>query len=372
LFIVATLLLIAVIIVGIKGLRTVFVPITERKVHFTLADDVGGLRLGDDVRLGGFKIGVIHRIEVVGLAEGEKPGINITFSMPQKYPVYENADIGVQGTLTGSSWLNIDDLGAGTPLPDGAELPGHPSITSEMLAKLRDVAPEATGLIKDIRHVTLPKVNDKIDKADGMITSIRSFADRGAESLTKARDLLGDTTPDIRGTMAHLNNLTASGEAKVPGILDHVDTALVKVAATVDSAKSALDDAKVTLAHLRDLSGTARSVVVNNKGKLDGIIASLKTTSDNLKGASAEIRRSPWRILYKPAPGELDNMELFDAARQFADGANNVNDASLALRDAMQNPDVDHDQVQKLIDKLNETFQNFHDVEQKLWKAVKE
>src|SRR6516165_8927708 len=73
LFIVTTLIVIACIIVGIKGLRTVFVPIVERKVHFTLADDVGGLRIGDDVRLGGYKIGVIHSIDVVGIAEGEKP-----------------------------------------------------------------------------------------------------------------------------------------------------------------------------------------------------------------------------------------------------------------------------------------------------------
>ena len=43
-----------------------------------------------------------------------------------------------------------------------------------------------------------------------------------------------------------------------------------------------------------------REVVSGNRSKLDQMIASLKTTGDNLKAASSEIRRSPWRLPYKP------------------------------------------------------------------------
>ncbi len=130
-------------------------------------------------------------------------------------------------------------------------------------------------------------------------------------------------------------------------------------------------DVRGTLANTRALTAGARDVVLNNKGKFDGVIASLKNTSDNLKEATAEVRRNPWRLLYKPAPGEMDNLALYDAARQFAEGANHVDDAALALRDAMQNPNVDHDQVQALVGKLNDSFDHFNAVEQKLWSSVK-
>ena len=56
---------------------------------------------------------------------------------------------------------------------------------------------------------------------------------------------------------------------------------------------------------------------VDRLSRIISRIFSLKSSSDNLKGASAEIRRSPWRLLYHPGPGELDNLELYDAARQF-------------------------------------------------------
>ena len=102
------------------------------------------------------------------------------------------------------------------------------------------------------------------------------------------------------------------------------------------------------------------------------MIAQLKTTGDNLTQATAEVRRSPWRLLYKPGPGEMDNLELYDAARQFADGANHVDDAALALRDALRNPSTDPDQVRKLIQRLTEATDHFQGVERKLWTSVKQ
>ncbi len=365
-------MLIGLIVIGIKGIRTVFTPIVERKARFALSDDVGGLRIGDDVRLGGFKVGVIRHIDVVGLDDGQEPGIIITFSMPASYPLHQSAHLAVQGTLTGSTWLNIDNLGAGPVLAQGEEIPGHPSATTELLASLGGAAPDLRGLLHDVHTVTVPKVNTSIDKAGDTLTSIHHFADRGAVMADQVGELFGDTKPDIRGTMKNLNAITGSAKEKIPGILDHVDVALAKVSSTIDSAKAAMEDIKTAAANTKDLTGSAKGIISNNRGKFDGMIASLKATADNLKGASADIRRSPWRLLYKPAPGEVENLTLFDAARQFSDGANNVNDAALALRDATQNPGVDREQVQKMVDKLNETFANFHEVEQKLWTAVKE
>ena len=129
---------------------------------------------------------------------------------------------------------------------------------------------------------------------------------------------------------------------------------------------------KTTVVNARDLSGAARDVITGNRGKIDSMIAALKTTGDNLKNATAEIRRSPWRLLYKPGPNEMANLNLYDAAREFAEGANELSDASLALRDALQSRQTDKESVEKLMLKVNKTFENFQQVEQKLWTKVKE
>lgn len=365
LFILASLVLLLAIVISIKGLATIFTPVVERMVRFSLTDDIGGLRLGDDVRLGGFKIGVVRSIEVFGTGEGQEPGILIGFTSPTKYPLRKNAHIAVQGTLTGSSWLNIDDLGSGDELSAGDELIGHPSATAELLASLSKSTPELEALVHDVHTVTVPSVNTAIEKSHKMIDSI----DGAAGEL---RDVLGDTKSDIRGTMKNINEITTTAKAKLPKVMDDADALLVKVTQTIDNAHGTLDDLKAAMANTKELTDSAKAVLLGNRGKLDGIIASLKSTSDNLKGASVEIRRSPWRLLYKPAPGEMENLNLFDAARQFAEGANSVDDAATSLRDASRDPSADPERVKKLLEQLNQSFTNFKAVEMKLWQAVKE
>jgi len=69
---------------------------------------------------------------------------------------------------------------------------------------------------------------------------------------------------------------------------------------------------------------------------------------------------------------ELSNLNLYDSARQFAEGANELNDAAQALRDAVNSKESDPQQLQKLVNRLEKSFSNFHDVEDKLWRGVKE
>jgi ABC-type transporter Mla subunit MlaD len=365
LFIIASILLIFGVIIAIKGIRVVFTPIDERHVRFSLADDVGGLRIGDDVRIGGFKVGVVRDIELQGLDTGGQPGLLITFSVPQKYPLHVDAHIAIETTVTGTSVLNIDNVGTGAVLADNTELTGHPSALSAFLAAAGTAGPDITDIIHSVKSTTLPKLNDAVAKAPDMIGSIKNAGDN-------ISGLLGDSKPDFRGTVANLHAITTDVKAKLPGMLDHIDSIVVKATADLDSAKGTLEDIKAAAANTKGFTGTARDVVDLNRSKLDGIIASLKTSGDNLKAATAEVRRSPWRLLYHPGPGELDNLELYDAARQFSEGANGVNDAALALHDALKDPNVDKADLQKLVEKLNVTFDRFNTVEDKLWKSVKQ
>jgi hypothetical protein len=99
---------------------------------------------------------------------------------------------------------------------------------------------------------------------------------------------------------------------------------------------------------------------------------SLKTTSDNLKDASVEIRHSPWRLLYQPKPDEVANLNIYDSVRQFAEGADSLDDAAASLRDALKDPNADPEQVKRLMLHLNDSFAQFQQVQDKLWKEIKE
>ena len=394
-FILVSVALIFTLVVAINRGLTTFRSAQVRYASFTLADDIGGLRVGDDVRIGGFTVGEVRHIDLVSpddrrlarrpssVQPSPKAMILVEFSVPKKYTLYENAKIGIQSTVTGQSWLNFEDVGSGSQLAaDAPALVGRPSPFSAMFASVPQLADQLNMTVTDVRLQTIPKVNATVD-------AFKTTADTGTGLLSDARgevkpmvekynvvvdstdrmmknigDVFGESKTDMKGTFTNLNAVTGSMKEKLPSILDKVDAAMTKVDEAVVKATASLEN-------VRNMTGSANNVISGNKSKLDGMIASLKATGDNLKYASAEIRRSPWRLLYKPPKNEVANLNIFDSARQFAEGANDLNDAAQALKDAVNNKASEED-VKKLMEHVQKSFANFAEVEKKLWAEVKE
>jgi ABC-type transporter Mla subunit MlaD len=206
---------------------------------------------------------------------------------------------------------------------------------------------------------------------DPVVARYNKVAENASAAAGQVNDLLGDTKPDLRGTIKNLNVATGTLKDKLPGLVDHIDQVIAKVNNSLATAQAALLDVQKTAANAKDITGSLREVIVDNQGKLDGIVSGLKTTSDNLREASIELRHSPWRLLYKPNPDETANLNLYDSAREFAQGAESISDASTALRDAMRDPRADRQKIQKLIEQLNTSFTHFNQVENKLWTTAK-
>jgi ABC-type transporter Mla subunit MlaD len=384
-FIIASIVLIVAGVVGIAGSSNLFESWRTREVAFNLSDNLGGLRVGDDVRIGGVKVGQVKTIEI---QTDKAPRILITFSLPEKYPLKEDARIGVESTVTGQSWLNIDNFGEGKPLADGVALVGHPSSISALLNSIGDTMPEIKHAVADVRTVTLPKVNTAIDtykttgehatalvdhvnsKIDPAVEKYNAVADNGRDALANFRDLIGSKNGDFRGTLANLNIATGHLKEKLPGLLTKVDDIATKVSAALDSAKLALEDVKKTAANARDATANVRGILIGNRSKIDAMVTSLKTAGDNLKFLTAEVRRSPWRLLYRPNADEMANLNLYDSARQFAEGANSLSDAAEALRDSLKDPSANPEDIKKLTEKLDESFGKFQEVEADLYKRV--
>ncbi len=406
-FMVVAVVLVGIVVIGIEGVARFTQKSQRQTVRFTLGDDIGGLKAGDEVRAGGYKIGQITSIDLVDLdasASGKEPGVIITYSIPEKYAVHQNAYLGVQTTVTGQSCLNFRTFGTGTPIARGESLGGKPSTITQLFNDLADSGPllktalaEAQGAMSDVRNKTVPLLNQTLGKygdtadtftATGkntqqltgdlreklpfIIAKYVTVTDAAVQMLNNTSAFFGDTTPDFRGTLANLNKITAPIKDAMPRMLERLDGILIKVDTTMQSASAAMEDIKAISTNAREVSASARSILSGNRGKIDSMIASLKAAGDNLKNATAEIRRSPWRLLYKPAPNEMANLNLFDAARAFADGANELNDASTSLRDAVQSKQVDTATLQKLMDRVDQSFNSFQDVQKKLYQQVRE
>jgi len=420
LLIILSLLLVFTVVISIRGLSGFVEPHQIRTVCFALKDDLAGLRVGDDVRIGGYRVGDVRSITVLsaddprlrqyaGVAAVEEDGgcIVVTFALPKKYVLREGARIGVQSTVTEKTCLNIDRLGRGRPLAPEVPLIGRPSAMGALLATLGETAPllksvlaraDATvasinsgveeirprivAVLDDVRGSSLPEVRRTLaawralaENASGVVSAVGSYLhpvyERYAEVARSARemmdqiaDLAGGPTSDLRGALRNVREATAAIRDRAGPLLDELSRMLRDV-------QPAIFDAREALANARAASAALKDAVADNRGSLDRIMRHLEQSAENIEEVTDEVRARPWRLFYTPRERELGNLAIFDATRQFARGAAKLNDAAQALRDTARDKAQDPLKLQKMRDELEKAFQDFAKVEKQLWEAVR-
>jgi phospholipid/cholesterol/gamma-HCH transport system substrate-binding protein len=391
-FMLVSLVLIIFVIVAISGAAKFTQAFKTYPVAFSLQDDIGGLRAGDDVRIGGLKVGSVRDIRI----DQEKSAIIVFIDIPAKYAIAKDANVQVQHGLTGAAGININNFGSAGALAANEYLQGNPDSLTGLTRQLTGIGGDLHQTLANFR-VASDKLNIDLDKfaqtsdsftATGfaatntvqelhvripeLIARVETLADSGIRLLDTWRDFLGPSSGDFHQTVANLNHVTGDIRQRLPDVLDRLHGILTKVDIAVGRATTALTEIQGASGNLNVATGALRSILVDNRSKLNSVIESLKATSDNLKYASVEIRHSPWRLLYQPKPDEMANLNIYDSVRQFAEGADSLDDAASALRDALKDPNADPAQVKRLMQHLDESFANFQGVQQKLWKEVRE
>ncbi|MGD0541319.1 MAG: MlaD family protein [Tepidisphaeraceae bacterium] len=391
-FMLVSLALIVFVIVAISGAAKFTQAFKTYTVAFSLQDDIGGLRPGDDVRIGGLKVGSVRDIRI----DQERSAVVVLIDIPAKYVIARNAAVQVQHGLTGVAGINIRNLGRGAMLDSNDYLRGNPDEITDFTHQLAAMAPDLRQTLANV-EIASGKLNTDLDKfaqtsdsftATGLaatttvqelhvrvpelIARIEDLTDSGVRMLDAWRNFVGSSSGDFHQTVANLNHVTGDIRQRLPDVLDRLHGILTKIDVAVGRASTALTEIRSAAGNLDAATGALRSILVDNRSKLNGMIESLKATSDNLKYASVEIRHSPWRLLYQPKPDEVANLNIYDSVRQFAEGADSLDDAASALRDALKDPNADPAEVKRLMQHLNDSFAQFQGVQQKLWKDVRE
>ena len=377
-FMLLSIVLILAMVVAIKGFGRVFEPVQIRAARFPLRADLGGLQVGDNLRVAGFTVGEIQSINLI--TNVKKPYVRVTFTLPKKYTLRTGAKVVIGGTITGTSWLNFESLGTGQPLPPDYVLTGQPSGLSHALSTFASLAPQIKSMIMQIRTTTVPLVNADLTKlgatedsihvaaisATGVLNSIHAAIkpalaryDQAADKTAYAMDQAGKLLHSGRqGAVMNLNAAAAEIRQAIPALLAQ--------------ARADLDQVHATFTNTAALTADARKLLAANQNRVAGIIRAVHSASVDLRTFAVEIRHSPWRLLYKPSPEDINNIEIYDAVRQFAQAARHLQHAADVLQ-AAANPQTpaSRTQLHQLLRQLNTTFSQFRIAESKFWKAVK-
>ena len=392
-FVTITLALTAGTVVWL-GISRLWAPVYQQAVFF--ADESAGslgLARGNVVQVNDAPVGRIDDIRfdaptgrTLYIAQIDQPGIW----------VHSDGQARVVTGLVGDSRLVITDRGGSAGLADEA----NPlRATGGMDQAMQDIA-GAAGKLRGVADVLAAQIRDGAD--GNLLSDVQALARRLAGASAELETMMASLRPqmdadrpgslmgEVRATAANASAMTAELRRQTniedaDSILSHVrqttsaaaDTAVQLRQYTREDLGALLADVRrlnsellTSARNLSALTATGRDMLARNRDGLTETMDNLTRVSSELKAASKEIRRSPWRLLYKPKGRELDSQNLYDAARAFADGAEQLDQALAKLSGLPTTTTGDDPQVQQVRSGIEQAFGRFNQAEQALWKEL--
>ncbi len=139
-----------------------------------------------------------------------------------------------------------------------------------------------------------------------------------------------------------------------------------RIRETTVKVNSALETAQAAVEDIKELVEDER---------IESIISNISEASINLKLTTREVRRAPWKVLYKPKQKEYKIQALIDSAGAFAAGAERLDNTAMRLNKLVTASDgksqLDIDKIKSMVSELETCFEQFQKAEKKFWDELK-
>jgi len=276
------------------------------------------------------------------------------------------------------------------------------------LTRLSQLAPKLDAILADVKSRTLPGIDRTIEEyrlvaADARAKNLPAIETAANTARQLLEDVRAQITPiieryagvttaaqraatnigdfvgpgdgpasfDFRKSLANVKDATGTAKEQLPIITEKVKTVLDQLDERLTQLKGTADDLRTSMANAREATGEIREILVDSRTRIDRIVASVEATTNNAKAFSSEVLRRPSRLIWRDDAKTQNNLGVYQSARQFAEGAQELNDAAAMLRDALRDPRITDEELKRRVKLLETSFDKFGTVEEQLYNSVK-
>ena len=129
-----------------------------------------------------------------------------------------------------------------------------------------------------------------------------------------------------------------------------------------------LEDGRAGVADARGTLADVDSLFKEQTPEIRRTMANARLASDQLRLTLGEVRRSPWRLLYRPDQKELEFELLYDATRSYASAVSDLRAASESLQAVStsgRSETADGESIESLLTGMAEAFSKYETAEQR-------
>ena len=322
-------------------------PTQNYTVIFDVEEGVKNLKSGAKVRVGGVDLGSVISVlpEIIPGKPLER--INVKFKLDEEIQLYAGAEVLVTPALIGAdAWLDIISVGnPDRPMPssgfDGISPPGiltklvgHENAEKantmidqalEAVDNLKVATSDVRALTGRIRHENWPHWADRIthivDWGANATDQLDRIMDEGEGLLVSAHGVITDNRDSIQSIAANVEATSQDMQA----IMTRFRTeSMARIDRMLDSGGRAMARAEGILG---DLSVALDYWVP----QFDETFADIRLSAQQIKLTATELRRGPWKLLYRPSNDELEHELLYDSVRSFAFAAADMKASATAV-----------------------------------------
>ncbi|MBX3353395.1 MAG: hypothetical protein KF684_10735 [Phycisphaeraceae bacterium] len=343
---------------------------TRYQVFFPLQTSTEGLEAEAPVLVNGRPVGVVKRIRLeLDSTNNLTDGVYAEILVDKKITFYGEPIALLNRPLLGAgatiNFPTVGSVGEAPVAPEGATFPGmiappgflaQAGYGPEQQNQLQDIlrrgsqlAEELEQIAREFRDEALPDLRAMVsttrERLDGWFATgdrIVGNIDGAVARFPGIAQSVEEGVRDARAMVTDARSLVEDNRERVSTTLENARAASERMHSLLESferdTKPAIDamvlDAQRTAESARAAVERADALLAESSPALRRTVASARLAADQLKFTLEEVRRAPWRLLYRPDTRELEFELLYDSARIYAQAVSDLRDASAALEAA--------------------------------------
>ena len=271
-----------------------------------------------------------------------------------------------QGSVMYKVLAILDDLAATSESLKyqlGPDEPQHRTLLAKLLKTLDN--------LKDTTSAVREQMATGDDAA--LLAKVHVALDEVNAALAEAGAMVREERPRLQQTLAHISRAAATIDKELlANLVAQLDAG--NPTSLIGKLHTAMDQVNTALADVRMMAGEGQRMLVANRPAVDAAIRNLKSSSDELLHGIQEVALDPSRMLFGPGEQRGKQLLIFQAARNFADAAEALDEAAgrleavaktLPAEGPLTKPEADA--LQSIHDAVRAAFERFERAEQVLW-----
>jgi len=280
-----------------------------------------GIKTNSSIYYAGVKSGKVSAMKV-----DEKDNVYIAMQMDESVSIRKDSVVKIGASIMGEAYIDISP-GTGAILKNGETIQGNDSGIAQ---QIEDVVTTIQDLIKS------EQITSSLDNLDKTLANIASVSQVFADDKGQLDDII-----------SNIEGITNSLNENLGEITEKMNTVLSNIAdMTNDEQVKKIDQITENLV---SVTKTAENILAENKKTIKDIATNIESITDNLYILSADLKRNPWKVVWKSKEQDVEKYALQDTLIRLKEAEKNL----ITLKETNERiSDEDLEEIRTLIQNL--------------------